>query len=116
MSAAGTGPGWAEFDTFRTAVVLGWVSAALALALPFLTSLVVALAGLAGAGWVSGRARGNFPARSGARAVGGWLSVAGGIVGFVVLSAPWSAARGLCLAVAFLPLWIFDRCPTPPTG
>ena len=100
-----------DFETFPAAVGLSLIAGGLALAAPFLNSLVLALAALAVAGWVVDR-------RAGARGRGGgwrpgvlfgWTMAGLGAVAFFALPAPVASVRGLLLACSLLPLWANDR-------
>jgi hypothetical protein len=100
-----------DFQTFPAAVGLALIAGGLALAAPFLNSLVGALAALAVAGWVVDRRP------VGRESVGrtaptvrlGWVCVGMGALIFFALPPPAAAARGLLLAGSFLPLWLADR-------
>jgi hypothetical protein len=95
---------WSELGVVRLAVAFTLLAGAVAVVLPFLNALVVALAAIALAGTArsgrsrSGRVRGPL-ARWGAG-----ISVAAGGFLFVALPAPWSLVRGLVLGAALLPL------------
>ena len=105
-----------ELDTFRVAVGLSIVAGGLALAAPFLDGLVAALAALAAAGWVSGRARvrrAGGPGVDSAR-LAALACVAFGAVAFLFLHGSPGAARGLVLGLSWLPLWWLERRESVP--
>ncbi len=109
-------PSLGELDTFRVAVGLAVVAGGLALVAPYLDALVAALAALATAGWAAGRARtreSGGPAIDGARGAA-LACVAVGAVAFLTLRGPVGAARGLLLALSWLPLWWLERRAAAP--
>ncbi|HTZ61364.1 MAG TPA: hypothetical protein VMC82_01795 [Thermoplasmata archaeon] len=94
-----------ELDPFRTALALGLVVGALAILLPYLDSLVVALVALAIAGWASRHRPGAAaPAPLGVGTMVAWLSVGAGAVAFALAPSPWTPVRALGLAASLLPL------------
>jgi hypothetical protein len=108
-------PALAGLDTFRVAVAFALLSGVLAIMLPFLGSLTVALAAIAVAGWVWERPRRRAAVGPESRVeLGlGWCAASAGAIAFVLLPPPWAVGRGLVLAVGMLPLWWFDRGPRP---
>jgi hypothetical protein len=109
-SEASTGR-WGEFGVVRTAVAFTVLAGAVAVVLPFLNALVVALAAIALAGTVRSGPPGP-KVDPGRRRLLRWsagASVAAGVLLFVTLPAPWSAGRGLALGAALLPLAAADR-------
>jgi hypothetical protein len=96
---------WAEFGLVRTAVAFTLLAGAVAVVLPFLNALVVALTAIC----IAGAARPGVPApASGSRGrLAGWASGASltsGALAFALLPAPWSIGRGLVLGASLLPL------------
>jgi hypothetical protein len=105
-------PGWTEFGLVRTAVAFTLLAGAVAVALPFLNALVVALAAIA----IAGAARSRWSRRDARPRRDRWLRwiaaasvVVGGVL-FVALPVPWSVGRGLVLGVALLPAAAIDHC------
>jgi hypothetical protein len=107
-----------EFDAFSVSLGLGVIAGGLALLAPYLNSLALALVTLAGAGWSAGLPRGEFGWRNRLpRARSGSLVLLGlGSVLFIVLPPPWNVARGLALALSFVPMWFVERRPGLPHG
>jgi hypothetical protein len=96
---------WAEFGLVRTAVVFTLLAGAVAVVLPFLNALVVALTAIC----IAGAARPGVPAPASGprRRLAGWASGASltsGALAFALLPAPWSIGRGLVLGASLLPL------------
>jgi hypothetical protein len=106
-------PAMVDLDTFRVAIGFALLSGALAIVLPFLGSLTVALAAIAVAGWAWGRPRRRAAVGPGTRMeIGlGWCAATAGAVAFALLPPPWAVGRGLALALGMIPLWWFDRGP-----
>jgi hypothetical protein len=104
-----------DVDTFRAAVGFSVLSGALALALPFLTSLCVALVAIAVAAWVWERPPSMLrPATGTRRALGvAWGLAVAGAAAFALLPTPWSEGRGLALGLGLVPLWWVDRRSHP---
>lgn len=100
-----------EFDAFSVAVGLAVISGALSVAAPYLTPLTVVLDALAVAGWAAGRShdRDGLIRGLGSFRGTGILIAAAGATAFVLLTGPLSAARGLALALSFVPLWLWER-------
>lgn len=95
-----------DLGLVRTSVAFTLLAAALAIALPFLNALVVALAAISLAGsarpgslrWSTASVRLRLlEVAAGASFVGGGLL-------FVTLPLPWSSVRGLVLGASLLPL------------
>jgi hypothetical protein len=104
-----------EFDTFSASVGLAWIAGGLALVVPFLDSLVAALAALAVAGWVVDHRHGRTGAAARGPLAGGlpWSALAVGVSAFFLLPSPWGTGRGLILALSLLPLWLAERRRIP---
>ncbi len=104
-----------EFDTFSVAVGLAIISGALAVLAPYLDALTGALVALGGAGWVAGHSLepGGLPGRMTSARTVGLVSVGLGVGAFFLLSGPLGPARGLALALSFVPLWLIDRKGSP---
>ncbi len=95
-----------DLGLVRTSIAFTLLAAALAIALPFLNALVVALAAISLAGsarpgslrWATASLRLRLleVAAGASFAVGGLL--------FVALPTPWSSVRGLALGASLLPL------------
>jgi hypothetical protein len=102
---APVGP-WPGFGLVRTAVAFTVLAGAVAVVLPFLNALVVALTAIC----IAGAARPGDPNPDTApprRRWGWWgagASVAFGALLFAILPAPWSLGRGLVLGASLLPL------------
>jgi hypothetical protein len=97
---------WTEFGLVRTGVAFTMLAGAVAVVLPFLNALVVALAAISLAGAVRPGATGRAATAHRVRILR-WFagaSVVAGAVVFVALPAPWSDGRGLALGAALLPL------------
>jgi hypothetical protein len=106
-----------EFDTFSVAVGLAIVAGGLALVVPYLDGLAVALVALAAAGWAAGRASPSADRRFRAMSsqVTGLLAALAGVGAFFLLPEPIAHVRGLLLSLSLLPLWWTERRGTPGT-
>ncbi|MGA8303208.1 MAG: hypothetical protein WA691_01270 [Thermoplasmata archaeon] len=104
-----------DFDPFGVAVGLAVIAGALALLAPYLNALTAALAALAGAGWVAGRAgertRGSGWLLYGRAAAIGFATLGTGA--FFLLPEPFTSGRGLALALSLVPLWVVERRRRP---
>jgi hypothetical protein len=105
------------FETFGTAVGLALIAGAVAVALPWLNSLVAALVALALAAWSSRATSGTVPPIAltpSAVGIAGALGTAG--IVFLAAPAPLGAWRGLVLALGVVPLWykVRERRRGPP--
>ena len=100
-----------EFDTFRVGVALAIVVGALSIAAPSLDALVLALVALASAGWAASHVRGRLPRGSGTSGapVAAFCAAGAGAAVYFLAPSPWAEARGLLLALGFLPLWWAER-------
>jgi hypothetical protein len=106
-----------DLDPFSVAIGFALLAGLLALGLPSLDSLCLALASLAGAGWAMQRNR--YPGRRSLGAGRGAIAaatVAAGAGFFLVAPGPWAIGRGLVLAASLLPLWRFERTARLATG
>jgi hypothetical protein len=107
---------WAEFGLVRTAVAFTLLAGAVAVVLPFLNALVVALTAIC----IAGAARPGVPAPATGpprRRLAGWASgasLASGALAFALLPAPWSIGRGLVLGASLLPMVVVAG-KSPPT-
>jgi hypothetical protein len=105
-----------EFDTFGVALGLAVVAGGLALAAPFLNSLVVTLVALACAGWAAGRSRcgQGWADLLQLTRLAGVLLVMVGAGAFLGIPVVLSPERGLLLALSPIPLWFLERRGTLP--
>jgi hypothetical protein len=100
----------ADVGVVRTAVAFTVLAGAVAMVLPFLNALVVALAAIS----IAGAVRSGVPSPAADPPRGPWVrwlaagSLAAGAVLFVGLPSPWSVGRGLVLGAALLPLVALD--------
>jgi hypothetical protein len=106
MTAAVASVRWTEFGLVRTGVVFTILAGTVAVVLPFLNALVVALAAITLAGAVR-----PGPSRPAAKVqhvrLLQWFAGVSVVVGaalFVTLPAPWFAGRGIVLGVSLIPL------------
>ena len=105
-----------EFGLVRSAVAFTLLAGAVAVVVPFLSALVVALAAISLAGTARPGSLRLAPARV-RRALEGCVVVTSVAIGgllFVVLPVPWSIGRGLVLGASLLPLAALAR-GTPDT-
>jgi len=111
---------WSDLGLVRTAVAFTLLAGLIAVALPFLNALVVALAtiALAGATRTGATGRADVPLRHRVLRWAAGAAVVVGAVLFVVLPTPWSVGRGLFLAASLVPLAAIDRWTGPgiPAG
>ena len=99
-----------EFDAFSVAVGLAIVAGALSLLAGYLTSLTVALAALAFAGWAARSASSVVPGQRIVSIRGLGISfLVIGIALFLLLPPPWAGGRALVLALSLVPLWAAER-------
>jgi hypothetical protein len=106
MTGTATSVRTTEFGLVRTGVAFAVLAGAIAVVLPFLNALVVALAAISLAGAMRpGPSRPT--ANVGRVGVRRWFigaSVVAGVVLFVALPPPWSEGRGIVLGAALVPL------------
>jgi hypothetical protein len=106
-----------EFDTFSVAVGLAIVAGGLALVVPYLNGLTVALVALAAAGWAAGRASASAHRifRTLSSQATGLLAAIAGAGAFFLLPDPFAHVRGLLFSLSLLPLWWTERRGTSGT-